>query len=285
MQHLLCLGYGYVASHLHAILDQENWQVTGTKQSLDSSVPYLIPYGELDRLDLTSITHILISIPTTEHDQELFNEQLNFVKQCPNLKWLAYLSVTSVYGNANGDWVDESHPLSAITENIQKRIEMEQRWLEAYHTDSIPSHIFRLTGIYGPGRSVFDRIRKEIQVTRILKEGHVLCRIHVDDLVRFLQASMEHPTPGEIYNLGDDLPAPYHEVIGYGYGLLQKEPTPLTPYEEATISEGVRHYYQAYRRVSNKKAKARFGLTLRYPTFKEGLKAVLEAESHYESRP
>lgn len=278
MSHLLCLGHGYVATHLTKILPND-WKVTGTKQHAPEEAAtdkvQLIAYHDLSKLDPANITHILISIPTCDADQALFQEQLAFAKRCPNLTWVAYLSVTSVYGNTEGEWVDETSPYkTAITEKIQQRIDMEKRWLGAYKNDQLPVHIFRLTGIYGKGRSVFDRIAKEGRVMRIFKEGHVLSRIHIEDLVRCLYASIKEPTPGEIYNISDNLPAPYHEVIGYGYELLGKEPPALTPYEKAAIPETVKHYYQAFRRVSNKKILDRFGITLQYPTYKEGLQAI-----------
>jgi len=250
MQHLFCFGLGYTANFLIKELDN-SWRVSGTNRE---------EFHQLKELS-NDITHILISIPPQgEYDivLEKFKQQ---IINLPNLKWIGYLSSTGVYGDHQGNIVDE------ITRSIEKhpRIFAEQEWLKLSQT-----HVFRLAGIYGPGRNELARVIKG-EARIINKEGHVFNRIHVEDIAQILFASMQSPTEGEIYNLADNLPAAQKDVVIYACNLLNM---PLPKEEEfatASMSEMLRYYYNKCIRVSNQKVKSNLKIELRFPTYKEGL--------------
>lgn len=190
--------------------------------------------------------------------------------------WLGYLSTTGVYGDRQGGWVFETSRLSAQSMEGARRVAAERDWLDVGKGMGLTTTIFRLPGIYGPGRSTFDRLR-EGRAKRIAAPGQVFSRIHVDDLAAGLVASMARPRAGGIYNLCDDAPAPNSEVVAYAAGLLGLPVPPETPLGEAQRKGPARRFYAETKRVSNARAKAELGWRPAYPTYREGLAAILQA--------
>lgn len=195
--------------------------------------------------------------------------------------WIGYLSTTGVYGDHGGRWVFETSETRAHSIEGARRVAAEQDWLSLGARAGLNVAIFRLPGIYGPGRSPLDRLR-EGTAHRLVKPGQVFSRIHVDDLAAGLEASVGRPRAGGVYHLCDDEPAPSEVVTAFAAGLLSLEPPPERPYDEQAASPALRRFYAENKRVSNALAKAELGWRPAYPSYREGLRAVLAAEA---SRP
>jgi len=191
--------------------------------------------------------------------------------------WMGYLSTTGVYGDRRGGWVTERSRLAAQSVEGARRVSAERDWLEVGRGMGLTVSVFRLPGIYGPGRSAFDRLRKG-KARRIAAPGQVFSRIHVDDLAAGLEASIGRPRAGGIYNLCDDEPAPNSDVVAYAAGLLGMEPPPEISLEDARLPPSAMRFYAESKRVSNALAKAELGWRPTYPTYREGLRAILAAE-------
>ena len=225
--------------------------------------------------DLHSITHIISTIPP---DKILVDPVLHKFKDiiaiAPNLEYIGYLSATSVYGNHKGLWVDENTIFNIDNERAKSRQQSEEAWLNFGDLINVPTIIMRLSGIYGRDRNVLDKI-KDGSIKYIYKEGQVFSRIHVDDIVSAIILSLAKDKLSNIYNLSDDLPSPQHEVIEYAAKLLNIDLSPIVNFEEANISSMMREFYMSSKRVSNKKVKQNLGFRLKYPTYREGLGALL----------
>jgi nucleoside-diphosphate-sugar epimerase len=189
-------------------------------------------------------------------------------------RWVGYLSTTGVYGDHGGAWVDETTPLTPSTQRGRARVQAEAAWQAI---PNLPLHIFRLAGIYGPGRGPFAKVRAGT-AQRIIKQGQVFSRIHVDDIAQAVAASMMHPTQGDIYNLCDDDPAPPQDVIGYAAKILGLPQPPEVDFETADLSPMARSFYSESKRVSNAKVKRDLRITLIHPTYKSGLDAMLASD-------
>lgn len=194
------------------------------------------------------------------------------------LEWAGYLSTTGVYGDHEGDWVDEDSPLEPSTERGQKRVVAEAAWAAI---PGLPLHIFRLAGIYGPGRGPFEKVRRGT-ARRIIKQGQVFSRTHVEDIAQVLEASINRPNPGAAYNVCDDDPAPPQDVIGYAAELLGLPLPPAVDFEEAEMSPMARSFYAESKRVENSRIKDELGVQLIYPDYKAGLEALLAEENARE---
>jgi nucleoside-diphosphate-sugar epimerase len=275
---LFIFGLGYVGQHFGRALLAKGWRVMGTTRASrqaqnlkdqgfeaivwDGLAPY--PY-EL----LGSATHIIATIPP-DNSGDVVLRHLDLAAL--DLKWVGYLSATSVYGDHQGAWVREDSSLNPVSSRGCHRLLAEVQW-KAYAANHplFPIHIFRLSGIYGPGRSVLESIRSGV-AQRIDKPGHVFSRIHIEDIVQVLMASINHSQPGEIYNLSDDQPAAAADVVAFGCNLLGVEVSPLVPFEKANLSPSLREFYAEQKRVDNQKIKESLGIRLIYPTYKEGLR-------------
>lgn len=272
-KHLFCFGLGYVATELAKELIDEGWKVSGTTRSEDKLLKlkqlgidsYI--FGNEDILH-RDITHILHSIPPSKEGDIVLNK---YGKLIENSDWLGYLSTTGVYGNHDGNWVDENTDTTPNNDRSKYRVIAENNWLNKVKN----SHIFRLSGIYGLLRNNFISL-KEGSARRIDKKNQFFSRIHVDDIVQTLIASINKPNPGSIYNLADDLPCPQEEVVKYAADLLNITPPPLVSFEEANLSEMARSFYSSSRKVKNDKIKTELGVKLKFPTYKEGLNNILE---------
>ena len=223
---------------------------------------------------LRDVTHLLLSVPPDEHgDPVLDAHAADLAALAPRLRWVGYLSTTGVYGDRGGGWVDETGALTPVAARGWRRGRAEAGWFTLHQESGLPLHIFRLAGIYGPGRSPLEQV-KQGTAHRIDKPGQYFSRIHVDDLAQVVLASMRKPNPGRVYNVCDDEPAHPAEVVAYAAHLLQLPPPPLVPFADANLSEMARSFYAESRRVRNDRMKRVLGVTLRYPTYREGLTAI-----------
>jgi nucleoside-diphosphate-sugar epimerase len=279
---LLSIGHGYSARALAERLVPQGWRIVGTTRSADKAdqiaatgvEPVVWPGTDLATL-LAGFPNILVSAgPGSDGDPVLNAVQDDFARAAPDLRWLGYLSTTGVYGDHGGDWVDETTPLSPSTKRGQARVEAEARWQAI---PDLPLHIFRLAGIYGPGRGPFAKVRAGT-ARRIIKDGQVFSRIHVDDIAQALELSLHSPDPGAIYNLCDDDPAPPQDVIAYAAKLLGVPIPPAIAIEDAEMTPMARSFYAESKKVRNDLIKQALGWTPRYPTYHEGLNAMLALE-------
>ena len=186
---------------------------------------------------------------------------------------MGYLSTTAVYGDHQGGWVDESTPVNPQSVRAVQRVLAERQWLAT----GLPVHIFRLAGIYGPGRGPFEKVR-DGSARRIIKPGQVFSRIHVADIAATLLASIQRPDPGAIYNVCDDDPAPPEDVLSHAAALLGLPEPPAVAYDQADMTPMARSFYAESKRVRNDRIKTDLGLNLTYPSYREGLAALLTAQ-------
>ncbi|MEN3930133.1 SDR family oxidoreductase [Microvirga sp. W0021] len=221
---------------------------------------------------------VLSSIPPLEgHDPvlEQFGSEMAQLKQG---HWFGYLSTTGVYGDRDGEWTDEETEISPVSAHSKDRAQIEQLWLDwgAKHHKAV--HIFRLTGIYGPGRNPLENLLRG-RAQNIIKEGQVFNRIHVEDICGTLMASIKRPNAGRIYNVSDDEPAPMQDVIRYAAELMDVNAPAEVPFDKAELSPMGRSFYSENKRICNKRIKEELGVELRYPTYRDGLKAMWDVMS------
>ncbi len=282
MPSLFVFGYGYSATEIGRQLLAEGWEVHGTTRSPDKAKSlqqsgihaHVWPGTDiLSYLDQT--THLLISSGPDEQGDPVLNalgDELRARKD--GFDWVGYLSTTGVYGNRDGDWVTEADPLHPATRRGQLRVEAEALWRAL----GLPLHIFRLAGIYGPGRGPFSKVRNGT-AQRIIKPGQVFSRIHVEDIAQTVIASIRQPSPGAIYNVCDNDPAPPEDVIAEAARLLGMPIPAAIPFETADLSPMARSFYAESKKVSNRRIIEELGVNLRYPDYRSGLRALLAAES------
>ncbi len=281
---LFCFGLGYVARHLAARLASQGFEVRGTVRdagavrALEALGYRVFPFSRTRPLAdpvsaLAGVSHILHAIPPDEQGDIVHDLHHADIARVPTLRWLGWLGTTAVYGDRGGGWVSEEDEPRPTLERARRRLAAEAAWLGS----GLPVHIFRLSGIYGPGRNPIRNLL-DGRAHRIRKPGQVFSRIHIDDLVTVLEASMRRPQPGRIYNVADDEPAPPQEVVAYAAQLLGVPPPPEIPYETAVLTPAQRSFYRDNRRVRNARIKRELGVTLKYPSYREGLRALLEVE-------
>ncbi|WP_112310632.1 SDR family oxidoreductase [Pseudogemmobacter bohemicus] len=281
MKTLLSLGHGYCAAALARGLLADGWSVIGTTRDV-AKAPALAELGIEPLIwdpargadlapALARATHILHSASPDESGDPFLNAWPEIREA--RVAWMGYLSTTGVYGDTKGAWVDETSPVLPARARSGERVRAERDWLES----GLPVHVFRLAGIYGPGRGPFEKIRNG-SARRILKEGQVFSRIHVDDIVQVLRASMARPDPGRIYNVCDDLPSSAAEVLSYAAGLLGVAEPPAVLFEEAKMGPLARSFYEECRRVRNGRITGELGVRLIYPDYRSGLRGILAAE-------
>ena len=284
---LFCFGYGYTAQALARRLRPDGWRMIGTTRSPEKAegmraegvAAYLWNSGAFDSQWLDGANALLVSVSPNEQGCPAFRAAHEAIAARRDaLTWIGYLSTNGVYGDHKGAWVDEDSNLYPTTERAKRRIRAEADWASFGAEFALPVIIFRLPGIYGPGRSALDTVRAG-KARRIYKEGQVFSRMHVSDIAATLAASMNKPDAHDLYNLADDEPAPPQDVVEYACNLLDVEPPPLTPLEEAELSDMGRSFYADNKRVSNKRMKEALGVKLAYPTYREGLKAIANLEN------
>ncbi len=294
---LFCFGLGYVGRRLGLKLLAGGWRVAGTTRSLEKAEALRKQGFEVHLFDrghhladpqrmLAGTTHLLTTIaPDAEGDVVIGqqHERLADLGNDERFRWAGLISTTGVYGDAQGAWVDEETPPKPSGERGRRRLEQEEAWKRLSRRAGLPLHIFRLPGIYGPGRSALDQV-KSGSARLIDKPGQVFSRIHVDDIVGALMVSMEKTRPDDaewpaLYNIADDLPASSLEVTRHAFELLGKTPPAPIPFEEAakSMSPMALSFYADSRRVSNTRMKEELGYELIYPDYRAGLKAQLSS--------
>lgn len=277
MPRLLIFGQGFTGTRLADACRADGWRVTGTgREARDGILPFnrdrpiLLPA-------LAGVTHLVASIPPDEEGDPVLDRLGDALGMLPSLGWAGYLSTTGVYGDHDGAWVDETSETKPGTERSKRRLAAEQAWLEWGDQHGKPVQIFRLAGIYGPGRSPLDRVRGG-KAQRIVKPGHLFGRIHVDDIVTVVRAGMAKPDARRVFNVADDEPAAPADVLTYAAELLGVEPPPEVLFDNAALSPMARSFYADNRLVANGLVKRELGVALHYPTYREGLRGILAGE-------
>jgi nucleoside-diphosphate-sugar epimerase len=292
---LFVFGLGYSALTLADRLRAKGWSVAGTCRGEDKQRT-LAARGikaflfDRDRpladagAALAGTTHLLSSVPPDKRGDAVIDHHAGDIARLPGVRWAGYLSTTGVYGDRDGAWIDESAGLHPSGARGKARVAAERAWLDLLRL-GLPVHLFRLAGIYGPGRSALDTVRSGA-AKRVVKPGQVFSRIHVDDIAAVLEASIAKPNPGAAYNVCDDDPAPPQDVIAYACALLGVEPPPEIPFAQAapSMSEMARSFYADSKRVANTRIKAELGVKLTYPDYRTGLKALLAPAAAPASR-
>lgn len=279
---LFCFGLGYSGQVLARRLGTLGWTVAGT--SRDGGDGLTAPFDRQHPLAdpaarMAGTTHLLLSVPPDAEGDPVLACHAADIAGLESLVWLGYLSTTGVYGDHRGDWVDEATPTAPADQLNQRsrwRVTAERSWLDWAAALGLPLHIFRLAGIYGPGRNALDNLRRGT-ARRIVKPGHVFSRIHVDDLATVLQASMAQSNPGAIYNVCDDEAAPPQDVVAHAARLLGQTPPPAIAFDEADLSPMAASFYRDNKRVRNDRIKAELGVRLQFPNYRAGLAALLGA--------
>lgn len=285
---LFVFGVGYSSRALiEAVRDQFDW-IGGTTRSADKAqtlreagiTPFLFD-GETASDDLLSAlaeaTHVLVSIAPDEAGDPVLNAcRAALASSAP--KWIGYLSTVGVYGDHDGAWVDEETACKPVSKRSVQRVEAETAWLDFAKATGAPVQIFRLSGIYGPGRNAFENFRKG-RARRLVKPGQVFNRIHVEDIAGAVKAAMARPHT-RIYNVTDDEPAPPQDVVTFAAELLGVAPPPEIPFETADLTPMARSFYGENKRVSNARVKSELGYSFRYPDYRTALRALRETDTH-----
>ncbi|WP_336811868.1 SDR family oxidoreductase [Bosea sp. MMO-172] len=279
---ILILGLGYSAGFFARAALAQGWEVTGTVRSAEKA-------AELSREGIRTLVFggfavssalakavaeadaVLVSVQPAEDGDPALGPLRAALMAAPNLRWIGYLSTIGVYGDQGGAWIDEATPPAPTNARTRQRIEIEEAWLQLGHDSGKPVQIFRLSGIYGPGRNAITKLRNGT-ANRLIKPGQVFNRIHVDDIAGVLMASLAQPRQGAVYNVTDDEPGPPQDVITFAAELTGLEPPPEIPFEQARLSPMAASFYGESKRVSNALVKREFGYAFRYPTYREALR-------------
>ncbi len=280
---LLCLGHGYTAQALSGMLTTAGgWHVVGTARSRDrfgriietGAEPRSWPGDDISS-DVAAADCILVSIaPDQDGDPVLRALSDQVASSASRVQWVGYLSTTAVYGDRQGGWVDEGSELTPSTERGRWRVAAEEAWQRLSRRTGLKLHIFRLAGIYGPGRGPLHQLLSG-RKSRIVRSSQKFNRIHVIDIARILHASMLRPAPGSIYNVCDDCPATTEEVMEYAARRAGVDLPDKVDIENAMLSEMARSFYSESKMVRSKHVKAHLSVRLRYPNFKSGIDALL----------
>jgi nucleoside-diphosphate-sugar epimerase len=268
MPRLLVFGLGYTARAFVQRLGPE-WVIDSSTRG---GARLVSPEA------LSGATHILVSIPPDEFGDPVLALHGDEIARLRSLEWLGYLSTTGVYGTRDGGWVDEGSELQPTGARSVRRVAAENAWLDLWRVAGVPVHIFRLAGIYGPGRSAFDQLRAGT-ARRIDAGAQVFSRTHADDIATVLLASIAKPRPGAIYNVCDDEPAAQSDVVAHAARLLGMVAPPLIPLAEANLSAMAQSFYLDNKRVANTLIKNELGVALAYPNYRVGLAAILAASN------
>lgn len=280
---LVIFGLGFTAQALVGFAGSHFTTITATVRSADKarrlSRPGLTVCVFNDtmidpqiRSALYEADAVLISAGPDEQGDVVLRHLSEAIASSPTVRWIGYLSTIGVYGDSGGAWIDESETPRPSHERTRIRVEVEKAWLALGERSQKSVQIFRLAGIYGPGRNPIINLDQRAQ--RVIKPGQVFNRIHVDDIAQVLLASLAKPRAGAIYNVTDDEPAPPQDVLTYAAELTGREPPPEVPFEKAVMSEMARSFYADNKRVSNRLIREELGVVLRYPTYREGLQAL-----------
>lgn len=282
---LFCFGLGFSATAVARRLLDEGWHVAGSSRdeagcariaALGATAYRFDEAHPLDAQALAGSTHLLMSIAPGAHGDVVLAAHGDALAALASLEWIGYISSTAVYGDRAGGLASESDAVAPVSRRGRRRAAAEAAWLRLGESAGIAVQIFRAAGIYGPGRSAFDQVRSG-QARRIDKPGQTFSRIHRDDLAAAVAASIAAPRPGAITNLCDDEPAPSAEVLAHACTLLDQEPPPLVPFSEAEagMSAMAKEFWSDNRRIDNRRMHNELGIALSYPSYREGLAAIL----------
>ncbi len=281
---LLVLGLGYSAGFFAREALARGWEVTGTVRSADKAarlsregIRTLVFDGfavsSFLAMAIAEAEAVLVSVQPGEAGDPVLDRLSQELMAAPDLHWIGYLSTIGVYGDHGGAWIDETTaPRPSFRSQV--RLAIERDWLALGESCGKPVQIFRLSGIYGPGRNPIVKLR-EGKATRLVKPGQVFNRIHVDDITGVLMASLEHPRQGAIYNVTDDEPAPPQDVVSFAAALAGLAPPPETPFDPLRLSPMAASFYGENKRVSNALVKRELGYGFRYPTYRNALPVLL----------
>ncbi|WP_201863296.1 SDR family oxidoreductase [Microvirga soli] len=284
---LFVFGLGYTALQFIHLYGHRFTSVGGTVRSVEKAKALVVEGIQACRFDgkdfdpailqhLEQSEVLLISAAPAEGRDPALEQFAEAIAAAPGLRWVGYLSTVGVYGDAGGGWVDEGTPPNPASARARQRIEAERQWLDLGASAPFAVQIFRLAGIYGPGRNALMKVA-DGTAKRIVKPGQVFNRIHTEDIAQVLMASTERPSRNAIYNVADDEPGPPQDVIAYAAELLGREPPPEIPFEEANQTPMARAFYEDNKRVRNMRIKSDLGVKLRYPTYRDGLQGLLQA--------
>lgn len=292
MSVLLAIGLGYSAKVLAARMKAQSWRIIGTARRREELEAISVSGYEAVPFDgntpspalaaaIAEATHVLISAPPGAEGDPVLRHHSRDLARAQGLVWLGYLSTIGVYGDRGGEWVDETTPPSPVSQRSNKRLTAEKSWEDFAARHHITLQIFRLAGIYGPRRNALEKLTSGRE-RRILKPGQVFNRIHVEDIASVVEAGIHAGNAASgIFNVTDDEPAPPQDVSAFAAKLLGREPPPLTPWEEAreSMSEMAQSFYAENKRVQNDRIKQTLGVALKFPTYREGLRALLDRVS------
>ncbi len=280
--HLIVFGLGYTGAAIARAAVAAGFAVTGTSRDPAGVSPIpgvrVIAFMEAGAV-LERASHVVATAPPGEAGDPVWAVHGAALRAAQHLRWAGYLSTTGVYGDRKGGWVDETTPVAPGSPRAVRRVLAEQAWLAL--SGRIAVDLFRVAGIYGPGRSAFDDLRAG-QARRVSKPGHAFGRIHRDDIAgAVIAAAHNHPrTGGRVLHLSDDRPAESAEVTQAAAELLGIAPPPLVPYAEAAagMSEMVRSFWAENRKVASAATQSMLGYRWKYPDYRSGLAAILAAE-------
>lgn len=293
---VFCFGVGFLAKALARQVQACGGSFAGTARTPEgcralaalgiAAVPFGPDHPDLPAGALDGVTHLVSSVPpddATPGDPVLRRLGDRLAADLSPGTWIGYLSSTAVYGDHGGAEVDEDSPTHPSGPRGQRRLAAEADWLALAARIGAAGHVFRLAGIYGPGRSAVDQVRAGTARRLQKPGGHAFNRIHAEDGAAAILASMARPRAGAVYNLADDVAAESHEVIAHACDLLGVAPPPLEPFDPATLSPAARGFWADRKTVANRRIKTELGVRLRYPSYREGLAAILAAESREPS--
>ena len=292
--HLLIIGFGYSAAALVEQL-QGAMAITATLRRREafaraeaSGVRPILFDGVVASPDvrdsLARTTHLLISAPPGSDGDPLLRLHAGDFADAPRLAWIGYLSTIGVYGDHQGGMVDERTPPAPLNARSRLRLAAENAWLDVAASKDIALHIFRLGGIYGPGRNTLVALAEGSQ-KRVIKPGQVFNRIHVEDVAGLVAAGMARPPAGTVFNGVDEEPSAPQEVVLHAASLMGITPPPEVPLEQAGLSPMGLSFYGENKRVSSRWTREVLGYELRYPTYREGLAALASARDWERSAP
>ncbi|WP_293801774.1 SDR family oxidoreductase [uncultured Bosea sp.] len=284
---ILILGLGYSAGFFARAALARGWEVSGTVRSAEKAaelsrdgIRTLVFGGFAVSPALTKAVAeadaVLVSVQPAEDGDPALGPLRAALMAAPNLRWIGYLSTIGVYGDQGGAWIGEDTPSAPTNARTRQRVDIEEAWLQLGRDSGKPVQIFRLSGIYGPGRNAITKLRNGT-ANRLIKPGQIFNRIHVDDIAGVLMASLAQPRQGAIYNVTDDEPGPPQDVITFAAELTGLTPPPEIPFEQAKLSQMAASFYGESKRVSNALVKREFGYAFRYPTYREALRDLAAA--------
>ncbi len=284
-RHLFCFGMGYSARVFARRCREQGWEITGTSRTADgverirtSGAEGLLFDGQASSPELLQslqrATHILVSAGPDDDGDPVLRACASAIADLQAARWIGYLSTVGVYGDHNGAWVDEATEVRPKSQRSIRRVAAESAWLTFAENQSWSLQVFRLAGIYGPGRSAVDKLRSGT-ARRLIKPGQVFNRIHVEDIASVLAAGLAHEERAGIFNVTDDEPAPPQDVVAYAAQLMGLPEPPDLSFETADLSPMARSFYSENKRCRNDKIKVELGVQLDYPTYREGLAALV----------